>query len=360
MSLYNKNKVINFFYKNKQFLNNLSRFSETHDHDTFISTIKKLFNDTLYKILTTFFKTVTIKKNTIFCSGEAEYNHINKYININNNTVLEYTRFNNIPEINENTFNNRKGTRYFTSNFIGYSNRNLGSVFNISMAPTFLGESDAYIGRLLIYHNTKDIILLNTGVDSFQGRRLLAQILTIYILGNDYNLNKIDNDFTGVNDNCKKNNIDTDCTCGIWSGYGSLPEYFINYFFEISNYDNNLKIFGFISLDKNYDNLRNANISGTEYRIFCPDKFMKLEAILYMGNIYTNKSEYEKKIQLDMKNFVNSTIINKSWDNNTIPAIQKQIDDYIIKRDNKNPNIFYGGSLINKKNIKFVLKLDKI
>ena len=353
MSIFNKNKVDGFFLKNHSFLNKLKRFSNVNDSNHFIEIVKKLFNTDMQDMLLTFFEVKTIPKNTIFCSGDAENNHSNNFITFdNNNNIQNYTRYYNIPELNENTVYNRKGTRYFTSNFLGYTYRNLGSTFNISMSPTFLGQSDASIGRILLYHNTKDIYVLDLGNTSFQGRRFFSNMMTLYILGSDYKLDKIDDEFNNINKGCQVHNISDDCICGFWSGYGTLPEYLINYFFEIANYDKQITINGIIAMDKNFDSLRNSVITGTEYRIFCPDIYMELEAVLYMGNIYTDKKLYESKIKYDMDNYKNKSMIIKKWDNYSIPSIQKQIEEYIKKRNMINPTIFHGG----KTNKHFKLK----
>lgn len=338
MSLYNRDRTINFVNVNKDFLRKLEKFKDIADDNNFADNAinrMKLRNDEV-SILLKLFKIIKIPPGTMFCNSTAEQNHANRKVK----TIEDFVEFNPI-----------KGTQWFTSCYdTGTKERNLGSKFNISLSSTFLGSCDNALGRILIYRNTKELKMLYVGDKTFQGRRMLAQIITKLILGKDYDLNKTDNMFNSFADNvlcpCKG-----DCACGVWNGYGTLNEYVMNYIFEIYCYDTHVPLMdGVIGFDLNYDTLLQIKISGTEFKIFNIEKVMVLESVLYFGKMYYNSSEYKKKLEEDFENWKDCPIsVPKIWNIETFILLNNELEYYCTNtrpHNYRNINVFNNASTI--------------
>lgn len=336
MSEYNRNRVIDFLIKHRKFISSLKKFQQYTQFDdnkfvdAIINSIK--FNDQTVKLLKQFFLIKKIQTTTLFCTAVAEINHANKL-----KRNIEY-----FPEITTDNTHKIKGTIWFTSCDTKETKRNLSSKFNLSLNTTFLGNYDSDLGRLLFYRNNVTLNMIYTGDTSFQGRRLLSNMLTKLILGQDYNLEKMDNDFNGYGSNALLVDVnqDNDAVCGLWSGYGTLPEYVINYLFEILWYDyrsygisDDDRIDGIIALDGSYDSLLKIKVFGTEYRIFNAEKLMTLESVLYMDKMYYNINQYKEKIENDKKNYGTSKI-SKKWSLHEFQSTLSKMNDYCVIRNN--------------------------
>lgn len=348
MSLYNRGKVINFLQTNYSFLIGLNKFRgiSLNDYDGFINLMKLTKNNV--DMLTNIFEIRQIPPNHLFCSATAEQNHVN----VGNKKPDEFKEFHFDKDWH--------GTMYLTSDYnTGNTNRNLGSRFNISIVTTFLGLYDDYLGRILMFKNKYQLNMLYLGDNSFQGRRLFSQIATKLILGADYYLEKTDGSFTHLSKMCQNcqnySYIMNDCVCGVWSGYGTLPEFVINYFFEIYCYDNKYPLFdGIIDLDYSYDKILKKKIFGTEYRIFIAENHFTLESVLYMGKIYYNATEYYNVINTDFNNYkMSGTNAIKHWSLNDFQLLLDQLNDYANKRKKLgvDKNVFNMHSVFKYKDI---------
>ena len=337
MSVFNYNKTTNFINKNIEFLKTLEKFRLTNTLDEIINVMKITKTDV--EIILKLFPVLNIPIGPLFCNAMAAINHANMQLM----EPGEFIEFH---------FDRWKGTMFFTSNYnTGNTNRNLGGNFNISIVSSFLGEYDNNLGRILMFRNNKQLHLLDLGDNSFQGRRLFSSLMTKLILGKDYNLEKINDDFTNLSKRCLRCNCSSDCVCGIWSGYGTLPEFVINYLFEIYCYDNQSLIDGIVSMDSSYDNILNKEIIGTEYKIFLTDKHMILESVIYMGIIYYNSDEYYKKIKEDYENYKRTGVnIEKNWSEQNFIELLNYLNyyaNYARNDNNRNENVFNIYSVIS-------------
>jgi hypothetical protein len=346
MSEFNKERTISFIIKNKDFIKTLKKFANIKATDAeFAQSVIELMklNISQVQLLTKIFSVVVIPPNTLFCSSTAESNHAGKKIG----SVDDF------PEMGTNK-NQIKGTRWFTSCFTTETSRNLGSIVNLSMSSTFLGLTDDALGRILFYRNNVPLRMIYAGEKSFQQRRLLADIMTKLILGQDYDLEKMDNDFNNYGSSvlCDASFLDKnkDCACGVWSGYGTLPEYVINYLFEdlCYNYDSlginpNERIYGVIAMDGNYDQLLKFKIFGTEYKVFTAETVMTLEAVLYMGKIYYDVGEYKMDLKFNDDNYKKHGLpIHKDWDQKKWVEHLDHIEKYCQERikNGSDKNVF--------------------
>lgn len=340
MSLFNRERTINFINVNKDFLRKLEKFQNIADDSNFVDNVinRMKLGDNEVSILLKFFKIVKIAPGNMFCSSTAEQNHSNK----KPKNINDFAEFNPI-----------KGTQWFTSCYdTGTKERNLGTKYNLSLSTTFLGSCDNALGRILIYRNIKELKMLFVGDKSFQGRRMSAQMITKMILGKDYDLNKTDGFFNSYGGDllCHTKG---DCECGLWNGYGTLNEFVMNYIFEIYCYDTPAPLMdGIIGFDLNYDTLLNIQIAGTEFKIFNSEKVMVLESVLYFGIMYYNLSDYREKIENDLKSYEQCSVpVTKKWNINSFVSLNDKLEYYcsnIRKIGHRNFNIFNSESTIKK------------
>ena len=180
--------------------------------------------------------------------------------------------------------------------------RNDGKKFNISTNSTFMGKYKECFGRNLIYHNTEELNMLFTGIQNLGGRKAFTYLITKLLLGRDYNFDL--KGFSGMvrlPDVCKKSCV-PNCTTGLWSYEKSLIEQCWGYFMELAFYEKTggIKISGMIINDASHDDVDDVELSGTEYRVFCIDKTMELEAVMYRDKFYMNRVHYKNRIEKDI------------------------------------------------------------
>lgn len=183
--------------------------------------------------------------------------------------------------------------------------KNQGYKFNISTNSVFFGKYQECFGRMLIYRNTTDLHMLFTGIHNLGGRKAFTYLITKLLLGNDYNFD-FPNGF-GLNripEDCKKN-CPENCTTGLWSYEKALIEQCWGYFMEAAFYENTVTppIGGMIINDSSYDAQDEIQLSGTEFRVFCVDKVLTLESVMYRNKFYLNKEHYKQRLEKDFKNY---------------------------------------------------------
>lgn len=237
--------------------------------------------------------------------------------------------------------NDEQRTSLNKMNSIWYK-RNLGSKYNISTNSTFLGHYYDCMGRIFIYRNPKALNMLTLGMQNLYGRKIFSYVISKMILGNDYDF-ELSPQHSMINGNpqiCSQCN--GDCTMGYWNVNHSLHEKIVNYFLELMCEENAGKpnaIHGMILNDVSHDALEIVNnsplyISGTEFRIFAPEKYLQMEAILYMGKIYRNIKLYKNRISTDFTKFNITKNFAIPQNQNSLDMINSAITSYELSRLN--------------------------
>lgn len=342
MSAYNRTKVVEFIKEHAPVLSTMEKFrglSTDTSNDavvqSYIDRMKLTPND--MSILMRIFRMIKIPPGNMFVHTESfcDKGEIKPGMQVTTDKFFEMT-----PSV-------YKGFMCYTSCWLPnetWTIRNNGKKFNISTNSAFMGKYHECFGRILIYRNTEELNMLFTGIQNLGGRKAFTYLITKLLLGNDYNF-----DFKGFSgmvrlpEMCKKN-CHPNCTTGLWSYEKSLIEQCWGYFMELAFYEKTggIPISGMIINDSSHDDVDNEELSGTEYRVFCIDKTMTLESVLYRDKFYMNRVHYQKRIEKDIMSYDPSRLTSVKRDDTALNIINSLLDTYCASRQfyGINANIF--------------------